>query len=74
MKAKRINEVLSSRQKEMFKKRSDIDTKRFIDMVNEEWDIESLDFMIEFINTRKEFLSTMIDKMNPRNKIKGFRK
>lgn len=74
MKAKEINEVLSLRQKTQFKKRSDLDTKRFVTMVKDEWDVESLELMKKMIDKRIEFLTELRNVINPRTKVKGFKR
>ncbi len=48
-------------------------TKEFINVVNDEFDIETLELMQELINKRLNLLRTMSDIAN-RKQIKGFRR
>jgi hypothetical protein len=48
-------------------------TKEFINVVNDEFDIETLELMQELINKRLNLLRTMSDVAN-RKQIKGFRR
>ena len=48
-------------------------TKEFIKVVNNEFDIETLELMQELINKRLNLLRTMSDVAN-RKQIKGFRR
>ena len=48
-------------------------TKEFINEVNDEFDIETLELMQELINKRLNLLRTMSDVAN-RKQIKGFRR
>ncbi len=48
-------------------------TKEFINVVNDEFDIETLELMQELINKRLNLLRTMSDVVNQKQ-IKGFRR
>ena len=48
-------------------------TKEFIDAVNDEYDIETLELMQGLIDKRLTMLKTMMDIAN-KKQIKGFRK
>jgi hypothetical protein len=48
-------------------------TKEFINVVNDEFDIETLELMQELINKRLNLLRTMSDVAN-RKQIKGFKR
>tara|TARA_R110001632_G_scaffold113966_1_gene225157 strand:+ start:675 stop:827 length:153 start_codon:yes stop_codon:yes gene_type:complete len=48
-------------------------TKEFINVVNDEFDIETLELMQELINKRLNLLRTMSDVAN-KKQIKGFRR
>ena len=48
-------------------------TKEFIDAVNDEFDVETLELMKNLINERLTLLKTMKDTAT-RTKVKGFRK
>jgi hypothetical protein len=48
-------------------------TKEFIDAVNDEYDIESLELMQGLISKRLTILKTMMD-VATKKQIKGFRK
>jgi hypothetical protein len=48
-------------------------TKEFINVVNDEFDIETLELMQELINKRLNLLRTMSDVANQKQ-IKGFRR
>lgn len=50
-----------------------MDTQEFIDAVNNEFDIETLELMQELINKRLTLIKTMVDAAN-RKKITGFSK
>lgn len=48
-------------------------TKEFIDAINDEYDIETLELMKGLIDKRLTMLSTMMD-IATKKQIKGFRK
>jgi hypothetical protein len=52
----------------------EMSAQEFLAMVNDEWDIETLDLMLNVINQRRQDLQQMQDIANPRNVVKGFRK
>jgi hypothetical protein len=46
----------------------------FIKAISQEWDTETLELMITMINNRIEYLQRVNDIVNPRTKVKGFRR
>jgi len=49
-----------------------ITERDFVRTVNDEWDIEVLDTMIEIIQNRKDLLMKMYNAGNPRVIVRGF--
>ena len=49
-------------------------TQDFIDTVNDEFDIETLELMKTFIEKRIDTLNDLVNAANPRTVVKGFRK
>jgi len=66
-------EIISVLSEQNPKSLNESDTKKFIKMVKDEWDMESLELMKTIIDDRILFVNKMIS-MGTRKVVKGFRK
>jgi len=66
-------EIISVLSEQNPKSLNESDTKKFIKMVKDEWDMESLELMKKIIDDRIFFVNKMIS-IGTRKVVKGFRK